>query len=93
MRSKKAGYTAAVSLYTTDGDWPRLESAGIKAVLDEYNIKLLTTTDAQVKPDKQVSDLESIIAMKPTMIVSFVLDAKVVGPELQKATAEGLKLH
>lgn len=89
---RNAGYTAAVSLYTTDGDWPRLESAGIQAVLDEYNIKLLTTTDAQVKADKQVSDLESIIAMKPSMIISFVLDAKVVGPELQEASAQGIKV-
>jgi len=89
---KNAGYTAAISLHTTASDWSTLQLQGIQAVLDEFNIKLLATTDAEMKVDKQVSDLESILAMKPNMIISFVLDAVTVGPILKKASDQGIKI-
>jgi ribose transport system substrate-binding protein len=89
---RKANYTAAVSLHTTNADWSILQEKGIRAVLDQYNIKLLTVTDAQMKVDKQISDLESIIAMKPSLLISFVIDADAIGPSLRKATAAGIKL-
>lgn len=89
---KNAGYTAAISLHTTASDWSTLQLQGIQAVLDEFNIKLLATTDAEMKVDKQVSNLESILAMKPNMIISFVLDAVTVGPILKKASDQGIKI-
>ena len=89
---KKAGYKAAISLHTTSSDWATLQIQGIKAVLSEFNIQLLATTDAEMQVDKQVSDLESIIAMDPDMIISFVLDAEAIGPIMQNAISKGVKI-
>jgi ribose transport system substrate-binding protein len=89
---RNGNYTAAVSLHTTAADWSILQERGIRAVLDQYNIKLLTVSDAQMKVEKQVSDLESIIAMKPNLIIAFVLDADVIGPVLKNASAQGIKI-
>ena len=89
---KSAGYTAAISLHTTASDWSALQLQGIQAVLDEFNIELLASTDAEMQVDKQVSDLESIMAMKPDMIISFVLDAEAIGPIMTEATTNGIKI-
>ncbi len=89
---RNAGYTAAISLHTTASDWSTLQLEGIQAVLDEFNIELLATTDAEMEVDKQVSDLESIIGMKPDMIISFVLDADTIGPILKEASSQGIKI-
>lgn len=89
---RNAGYTAAISLHTTSSDWSTLQLQGIKAVLDEFNIELLATTDAEMQVDKQVSDLESIIGLKPDMIISFVLDAETIGPILKNANSQGIKI-
>ena len=89
---RKAGYTMAVSLHNTNMDWSILQIQGIQAVCDEFNIELLTTTDAEMKVDKQVSDLESIIGLKPDILLSFVLDADTIAPVLKKATDQGIIL-
>jgi ribose transport system substrate-binding protein len=87
---KNGNYTAAVSLHTTSSDWAILTEKGIRDALGEYNIKLLAVTDAQMKVEKQVSDLESIIAMKPNIIISFILDADAIAPVLRNASSQGI---
>lgn len=87
-----AGYTAAISLHTTTADWSILQLQGIQAVLDEFGIELLTTTDAEMDVAKQVSDLESIMAMEPDLLISFVLDNETIAPILADASAQGIKV-
>jgi len=87
---RKGGYTAAISLHTTNADWSLLQLQGIQVVLDEFNIELLASTDAEMKPDKQVSDIESIIGLKPDLLISFVLDNDSLQPVLRKASDAGI---
>jgi ribose transport system substrate-binding protein len=88
----KGKYRAAVSLHTTAADWSILQRQGIEAALSEFNIELITVTDAQMKVEKQISDLENIISMKPDILISFVLDKDSMGPVLKKASAAGIKV-
>ena len=89
---RAAGYTAAVSLHTTMLDWSILQEEGIRACLKEFNIECLVVTDAELSVDKQISDLESIIAMNPDLVISFVLDNDALAPVLRKVSEAGIKL-
>ncbi|MDR1795861.1 MAG: substrate-binding domain-containing protein [Clostridiales Family XIII bacterium] len=89
---RSAGYTAAISLHTVGTDWSVLQLEGMHDVLDEFNIKVIAETDAEMEVEKQVSDLESIIGMKPDLLISFVLDGDAVGPVLKEARAQGIQV-
>ncbi len=89
---QEAGYTAAVCLHTTASDWAILQLKGIQAALDEFNIELIATTDAEMKVEKQISDYESVIQMDPDLMIVFILDADASAPVLKKATEKGIKL-
>lgn len=89
---RKAGYTAAICLHTTASDWSLLQISGIKAVLEEFNIELIATTDAEMSVEKQISDYESVIGLDPDLMIVFILDAEASAPVLKQAVNKGIKL-
>jgi ribose transport system substrate-binding protein len=89
----KAGdYTAAIAFHTTASDWPRLQEEGIRAVLEQYNIDLLTVTDAEFKVDKQISDIESIIEIDPDLLIGFCVDREANAAVFRKASEAGITI-
>jgi ribose transport system substrate-binding protein len=89
---KNGNYTAAIAFHTTGTDWPRLQEEGIRAVLKEFNVDLLTVTDAEFKVDKQVSDVETIIQLKPDLLIGFCLDRQGNAAVYRKAKDAGIKI-
>lgn len=89
---QQGNYTAAVCLHTTAADWSILQLKGIQAVLDEFNIELIATTDAEMKVEKQIADYESVIELDPDLMIVFILDADASAPVLRKAVEKGIKL-
>ncbi|MGA2762241.1 MAG: substrate-binding domain-containing protein [Spirochaetia bacterium] len=89
---KNGNYTSAIAFHTTGTDWPRLQEEGIRAVLKQFNIKLLTVTDAEFKVDKQVSDIESIIQLKPDLLIGFCVDRQGDAAIYRKAKDAGIKI-
>jgi len=85
-------YTAAVALHTTAADWSILQEAGIRAVLDKYNIELLVLTDAELKVEKQVGDIESIIELKPDLLIGFPVDRQANAAVFRKAADAGITM-
>ncbi len=89
---QKAGYTATISLHSTNADWSILQIAGMKAALEAYNIKVLAVTDAEMSVAKSISDLESVIALDPDLMIAFVLDADASAEVFRTAIDKGIKL-
>jgi len=87
---RNGNYTAAVALHTTAADWSILQEAGIRAVLEKYNIKLLVLTDAELKVEKQVGDIESIIELKPDLLIGFPVDRQANAAVFRKAADAGI---
>ena len=52
----------------------------------------MAATDANFKPDKQVSDLETVMSKKPDIIVSIPTDPVATAAAYRKAAAAGVKL-
>lgn len=86
------GYTAAIVMHYAGNDWSTAQVEGLKAEFARLNIKVVAVTDAEFKPEKQVSDIETVMALKPDIIVSIPTDPVATSAAFKKAAAAGIKL-
>lgn len=89
---KGLGATAAIVMHYGGNDWATAQIAGLKSEFGTLGIKVIATTDADFKPDKQVSDLETVLAQKPSIIVSIPTDPVATASAYKAAAASGAKL-
>jgi ribose transport system substrate-binding protein len=64
-------YTAAIVMHYAGNDWSTAQVEGLKAEFARLNIEVVAVTDADFKPEKQVSDIETVMALNPDNIVSI----------------------
>ena len=84
--------TAAIVLHYGGNDWSNAQVDGLKARFTELGINVIAVTDAGFKPEKQVSDLETVSARKPSVIVSIPTDPVATAGAYKKVAAAGIKL-
>jgi len=83
---------AAIVMHYAGNDWSQAQIEGLKAQFEKMGIEVVATTDAGFKPDKQVSDLETVMAQKPNVIVSIPTDPVATAAAYKAASAAGAKL-
>jgi ribose transport system substrate-binding protein len=89
---KAMGATAAIVMHYGGNDWASAQIAGLKDEFGKLGIQVVASTDANFKPDKQVSDLETVMTKKPDVIVSIPTDPVATAGAYKKAAAAGIKL-
>jgi len=89
---RKGNYTAAACMHFLANDWSQLQLKGIKATLEKYGVELVAVTDGQLKIDKQIADYESVIELKPDLIITIPLDRDATAKVLRKAVERGIIL-
>jgi len=89
---KGMGATAAIVMHYGGNDWSTAQIDGLKQQFADLGIEVITTTDANFKPEKQVSDIETVLARKPDIIVSIPTDPVATADAYRKAAAAGVKL-
>ena len=89
---KALGATAAIVMHYGGNDWATAQIAGLKSEFGKLGIKVVAVTDANFKPDKQVSDLETVLAKKPDIIVSIPTDPVATASAYKAAAKTGAKL-
>ena len=90
VKSKHA--SAAIVLHYGGNDWSTAQVAGLKFEFKKLGIRVVAVTDANFKPDKQVSDIETVLAKKPSIIVSIPTDPVATASAYKKAAKQGVKL-
>jgi ribose transport system substrate-binding protein len=90
IRAKKA--TAAIVMHYTGDGWTSAQIAGLRQQFTELGIQVIAVTDANSEPDKQVSDIETVLARKPNIIVSIPTDQVATAGAYRQAAAAGVKL-
>lgn len=90
QKVKDAKLKGAICMHTTAADFSILQMEGIKSVYKTFGIELLTTTDAEFDVAKSVTDFESTMALKPDIIVDFILEPASNLPLLKKAHEQGI---
>lgn len=84
--------TAAIVMHYGGNDWSVAQIEGLKAQFALMGIEVIATTDANFKPEKQVSDLETVLAKNPDIIVSIPTDPVATADAFKQAAAQGVKL-
>lgn len=83
---------AAIVMHYGGNDWANAQIAGLRSQFDKLGIEIVATTDANFKPDKQVSDLETVMTKKPDIIVSIPTDPVATASAYNKVADAGVKL-
>lgn len=89
---KKKNATAALVMHFGGNDWTNAQVAGAKAQFEKMGVKVIAVTQADGKADKQVSDLETVLAKKPDVILSIPIDPTATASAYKKAAAAGVKI-
>lgn len=89
----KAGSHTAALAWHTSSDYTAAVDRGAKDEFARLGIEVVATTDAQFDPAKQKSDIETILAKKPSIILSLPVDpdtaAEVYRPAVETGTVLG----
>lgn len=83
---------AAIVMHYAGNDWSQAQIDGLKTQLNAMGIDVVAVTDAGFKPDKQVADIETVLAQKPNIIVSIPTDPVATATEYKAAADAGVKL-
>jgi len=89
---KAMNATAAIVMHYGGNDWANAQIAGLQDQFAKMGIEVVAVTDANFKPDKQVSDLETVMVKKPDIIVSIPTDPIATASAFQAAADAGTKL-
>ena len=86
------GLTAAIVMHYGGNDWANAQIAGLNAEFDRLGIEVIATTDANFDPGKQVSDIETVLAQNPDIIVSIPTDPVATASAYRRAAEQGVTL-
>lgn len=89
---RAGGYTAAICMHYGGNDWSTSQVNGLKAAFEILGIEVVAVTDADFSAEQQVSDLETVMALNPDIIVSIPTDAVATADAYKRVSEAGIKL-
>ncbi|WP_084075549.1 substrate-binding domain-containing protein [Demequina sp. NBRC 110052] len=89
---RQLGATAAIVMHYGGNDWANAQIAGLQARFEELGIEVVAVTDADFDPGQQVSDIETVMAKDPDIIVSIPTDPVATASAYQAAADAGITL-
>lgn len=90
--SQVEGMTAAIAMHGLDNDWSQMQIAGMSMVLKAFGIKVVSVTGGEWSAPTQQENLETIIQLKPNLVLSIPVDQTVEGPIYRELVDAGIKL-
>ena len=85
-------HTAAICFHYSGDDWSRAQQQGLRDTFNKFGINILAVTDANFKVEQQVSDIESVLALNPDILVSIPVDPVSTAPAFKRAADAGVKI-
>ncbi|EIJ78117.1 ABC-type sugar transport system, periplasmic component [Bacillus methanolicus PB1] len=92
QKIKDGKYKAAIVMHYSGTDYMNAAVGAMKDTFKKMGIEVIAVTDAQFKAEKQVNDIETVLAKKPDIMISVPVDAVSTAPAYKKAVAQGVKL-
>lgn len=89
---KAKGAKAAIVMHYAGNDWANAQINGLKTEFARLGIEVVAVTDANFNPGQQVSNIETVLAKKPDIIVSIPTDPVATASAYKKAADAGVKL-
>jgi ribose transport system substrate-binding protein len=88
----KAGHYTAALLWHTSSDFVNAVTAGAQDEFGRLGIQVVAQTDANFDAAKQKSDVETVLAKKPSAILALPLDPVTSAEAFRPAVAAGVKI-
>ena len=88
---KTGNYTAAL-LWHDQSDFVNAVTAGARDEFARFGIDIIAETNAAFDAAKQRSDIETVLAKKPNIILALPLDPVTSAEAFKEAVADGVKL-
>ncbi|PLR82501.1 sugar ABC transporter substrate-binding protein [Bacillus canaveralius] len=85
-------YTAAIVMHYSGTDYMNAAVGAMEDTFEKMGIEVVAVTDAQFKAEKQVNDIETVLAKQPDIMISVPVDAVSTAPAYKKAVEQGVKL-
>lgn len=89
---KQGKYKAAISFHYGGNDWSASQLKGLQDTFDKLGIELVGTTDANFSAERQVTDLETLTALKPNVLIGIPTDATATADAFKRVSDAGIKL-
>ncbi|MFP3041101.1 substrate-binding domain-containing protein [Treponema primitia] len=89
---KAGNYKVAISFHYAGNDWSTAQLQGLKDQFAKMGINVISTTDAGFRPEKQISDIENALTLKPDAIVSIPVDVVSSEAAFKQASRQGIKI-
>ncbi|KSV81893.1 sugar ABC transporter substrate-binding protein [Sinorhizobium sp. Sb3] len=83
---------AAIVMHYTASDWAKAQMAGQKKALEELGVEIVAVTDAGYRAEQQVADIESVMALKPDIMISVPAEQSATAAAYKKAAEAGIKI-
>jgi ribose transport system substrate-binding protein len=90
VKAKKA--TAAIVMHYAGNDWAIAQIDGLKTEFGRLGIKVVAVTDANFQPDRQVSNIETVMTKKPNIMVSIPTDPVATAQAYKAAAKAGARI-
>lgn len=84
--------TAAIVMHYSGDDWSVAQIDGLRSEFERLGIEVIASTDADFDPAQQVSDIETVMAQQPDVLVSLPTDPVATAGAYRAATQAGAKL-
>lgn len=89
---RAGNFKVGISMQTMDIDFAKVQTTVLKKTFEENGVKVIGTTDAQWKAEKQIGDIENLIQQKPDGILGVPVDDVATAAAFAKVGKSGMKL-
>jgi len=89
---KAATRRVAIVLHTLDGDWTKLQISGMLGIFGDCGVVVTEVVDCGFSADRQVTELDRLIAAKPDAIVALPVANEQVAAAFRRVSAAGIRL-
>ena len=79
-------------MHYSRNDWSEAQIAGLTSQFDKMGIEIIAITDAGFNAQRQVLDIDTVVAQNPQIIVSIPIDPDITAPAYKNASQKGVKL-
>jgi ribose transport system substrate-binding protein len=86
------GATAAIVMHYSGDDWSAAQIAGLRDQFERMGIEVIAETNADFQPETQVSNIETILARNPSIIVSIPTDPVATAAAYRQAVDQGVQI-
>jgi ribose transport system substrate-binding protein len=88
---KAMNATAAIAFHLTS-DWTSGQQAGLTSEFKALGISVVGITQADFKADEQISQIQTLMAKKPNILVSIPVDSQAESQEYKAVAQAGTKI-